>query len=67
MIALLLAMAPTSHPAVWANDYCVWRAFDRTHEQAVELANTASGAMTPEAFELTKTHNWCIKINEQES
>ena len=65
MIALLIAL--TSYPTVWANNYCVWRAFDRTHEQALQLANEATGEMTPEAWELTKTHNWCIENNEQES
>lgn len=66
MIELLIALAPTPYPSVWANDYCVNRGFDFSHDQAVALANTATGEMTPEAWELTKTHNWCIYTNEQE-
>ena len=70
MIELLL-IAATQHPNAWANDYCVYRvASDLTHEQAVEKANAAKGEMTPEAWELTKTHNWCLELpenNEQKS
>ena len=64
MIGLLLALAPTAHPTVWANDYCIYRAFDRTPEQARQLADNATGEMTPEAWELTKTHWGCIDSTE---
>ena len=67
MIEILLATAlTTQHPTVWANDYCVSRAFDNTHEQATALANDATGEMTPEAWEHTKTHNWCLELPENQ-
>ena len=68
MIELLIALAPTAYPAVWANDYCVYRGvMGYSHEQAVELATEATGKPTERAWlHVEENNTWCPK-DEQES
>lgn len=56
---MILLLAATLYPTAWANDYCVYRQLDKTHEQAVELANKAKGERTPEAWQRIKLNTTC--------
>ena len=59
MTEILLALAMTQYPLVWANDYCVYRAYSN-HEEAVRLATEATGAPTERAWELVgQNKTWC--------
>ena len=61
MIEILLATSLiTQHPTVWANDYCVYRGYGSTPEEAQRLATEATGEPTEEAWKLVeKNTTWC--------
>ena len=59
MTEILLTVALTQYPLVWANDYCVYYGMGNSPEVAERLATEATGAPTERAWELTKEQIWC--------
>ena len=77
MIELLAAATvlfkSTDYPAVWANNYCIYRGlYDMTHEEATAAATAAKqggGDPTEEALALVADPEfslWCPQVEETE-